>query len=59
MIPIAGNWSGKGRHDGVGYYNPWAGTFHLRNRASKGPANVVIRFGPRYMVPLAGDWFGV
>jgi hypothetical protein len=58
MIPIVGNWTGLDKHDGVGYYNPWAGTFRLRDRAVKGPVDAFIRFGPPHMIPLAGEWVG-
>ena len=59
MIPVVGNWTGVGRQDGVGYYNPRTGTFYLRDRLDAGAAPTrSIRFGPRHMIPLTGEWFG-
>lgn len=55
MRPLVGRWTG-GRADEVGFYNPGTGWFHLRDHLSAGPASEEFRFGPRNMVPLAGDW---
>ncbi|SRR5579875_639793 len=55
MIPIVGNWLG-GRRDYVGYYNKWTGTFYLRRGLTSRPAGLAVRFGPRVMFPLVGDW---
>jgi surface antigen len=62
MMPLAGAWSGPapagraGRPDGVGFYNPSDGWFHLRAALSGGPATDVFKFGPGGMIPLAGRW---
>lgn len=55
MKPVAGNWAG-GRRDGIGFYNPRTGWFHLRRALSAGRVSEQFRFGPPGMVPLAGDW---
>jgi surface antigen len=57
MIPLAGQWAGRGA-DGIGYYDPRTGTFHLRDKLSSGPANYSFAFGPPGMVPLIGNWDG-
>lgn len=57
MIPVIGNW-GSRRRDGVGYYNPGDGWFYLRDSPSAGRLSYRFRFGPRHMIPLAGDWAG-
>ena len=50
---------GDGR-DGIGLYDPKSGHFYLRNLASSGEADLVVRFGPARarLRPLAGDWDG-
>jgi hypothetical protein len=55
MRPIAGNWTG-GSKDGIGFYNPHSGWFHLRSRLSAGPALAQFKFGPGGMIPLVGKW---
>jgi surface antigen len=57
MVPLAGQWTGRGA-DGIGYYDPRTGTFHLRDKLSSGPANYSFTFGPPGMVPLVGNWDG-
>jgi hypothetical protein len=57
MIPVAGNWAG-GTTTGVGLYDPRNGWFWLRDRVGRGPAGYSFRFGPRGMIPVAGDWLG-
>jgi surface antigen len=57
MIPLVGDWDGDGR-DGIGYYDPRNGTFHLRDSPSAGRASYTFKFGPRGMIPLAGNWSG-
>jgi surface antigen len=57
MTPLAGQWAGRGA-DGIGYYDPRTGTFHLRDKLSAGPADYSFTFGPPGMVPLIGNWDG-
>jgi hypothetical protein len=57
----ATRWPGTGTGTGGtvwGYYNPRTGIFNLRNRASKGRASEIVRFGPPPMIPLVGVWSG-
>ena len=58
-VPLSGDWDGDGR-DGIGLYDPKSGHFYLRNLASSGEADLVVRFGPARarLRPLAGDWDG-
>jgi surface antigen len=59
IIPLVGDWSGRGT-DNVGYYNPKYGTFRLLGvRRTGRHRNVVFRFGPPHMIPLIGDWTGI
>jgi hypothetical protein len=65
IVPIAGNWpaNGEGYRDGIGYYNPADGTWHLRNDATRpGGSNYSYRgiggYASTEMVPVAGDWDG-
>jgi NlpC/P60 family len=44
--------------DGIGYYDPANGSFHLRNSLSSGPSNYAFVLGPPHMIPLVGDWNG-
>ncbi|MEJ5867717.1 polysaccharide deacetylase family protein [Pseudokineococcus sp. 5B2Z-1] len=53
--PLVGDWDGDGR-DGVGVAR--RGVLHLRQSATTGPAQVVLRYGAPGDVPLAGDWDG-
>jgi surface antigen len=57
MVPLAGQWTGRGA-DGIGYYDPRTGSFHLRDKLSSGRANYTFTFGPPGMVPLVGNWDG-
>jgi surface antigen len=57
MIPLAGQWTGRSA-DGIGYYDPRTGTFHLRDKLGDGPANYSFAFGPPGMIPLVGNWDG-
>ncbi len=59
IIPLSGNWNGGDTIDGIGLYDPDAGTFYLRNDpATSGGADLTIRFGPRpsTLLPVVGDW---
>ncbi len=59
MVPLAGAWSaapraGRARRaghvsraDGVGFYNPADGWFHLRDRAVRGPGHRRVQVRPR------------
>ena len=44
--------------DGVGVYDPVAGTFLLRNALSAGAPDIQFRYGPKRNAwkPLAGVW---
>jgi surface antigen len=56
MIALAGKWTAAGQ--GIGYYDPRTGWFHLHEALGRrGPVRS-FRFGPPGMTPLAGDWTG-
>jgi len=55
--PLIGDWRGRGL-DGTGYYDRRYGTFHLLRAGAHG-MNIKARFGPKHMIPLAGDWNGL
>lgn len=62
VMPLIGDWRGTGM-DGIGFYNPRYGTFHLLGvRRPRGlgalGSNIKATFGPKYMIPLIGDWKG-
>ncbi len=59
VLPLIGDWRGTGL-DGVGFYTPKYGTFHLLSavKTKKGMANLTFSFGPHYVTPLVGDWTG-
>jgi len=58
MIPLRGNWNGGDSIDGIGLYDPAAGTFLLRNNPTSGAADISFRYGPRpsTLIPVVGDW---
>ncbi len=41
-----------------GVYDPRDGYFRLRNNNSPGPPEYAFQFGPKYWVPIIGDWNG-
>ena len=59
VVPIVGNWNGGDTIDGIGLYDPDAGTFYLKNDPStSGGADLTIRFGPKNstLIPVVGNW---
>ncbi|MEZ4292908.1 MAG: hypothetical protein R3E53_21195, partial [Myxococcota bacterium] len=59
--PIAGDWSGRHRGDGIGLYDSSTGRFALKHDPTTGgPADVEFRFGAagRGLIPIVGDWNG-
>ncbi len=57
LIPIVGNWDDDDR-DNVGLYDPAERTFFLRMTQSDGPADRAFRFGPKGLMPVAGNFDG-
>lgn len=53
-VPLIGDWRGGGT-DGMGFYNPRYGTFHLLGAGAR-HSNIEATFGPPHMIPLVGDW---
>jgi surface antigen len=60
VIPLVGDWRGD-HSDGLGYYVPRTGAFHLlkAHRSGRKVSNLIFRFGPPGMIPLVGDWTGI
>jgi hypothetical protein len=58
MLPIAGNWTGTGKADGVGLYSPTSSVFYLKNATTTGFADLAFAYGPANsgMKPIVGDW---
>lgn len=59
IVPLSGNWNGGDTIDGIGLYDPDAGTFYLKNDPStSGGADLTIRFGPKNstLIPVVGNW---
>ena len=58
-LPLTGDWDGNGT-DTVGFYDPFTGTFFIKNRHAGGAADRVYRFGliGAGWLPLTGDWDG-
>lgn len=59
IVPLRGNWNGGDTIDGIGLYDPDAGTFYLKNNPStSGGADLTIRFGPKNstLIPVVGNW---
>ena len=54
-IPVMGDWNGNGI-DTPGWFH--RGDWHLRNSHSRGPADIVLRYGRDGDMPVAGDWNG-
>ena len=57
LLGVAGNFNAD-RIDTAGMYNPWTGTFYLRDENSPGFPNQSFVFLPagRSGLPIAGDW---
>lgn len=59
IVALRGNWNGGDAIDGIGLYDPDAGTFYLKNNpATSGGADLTIRFGPfnSTLIPVVGNW---
>ena len=56
-IPVVGNWDDDDT-DTVGVYDPATRTFYLRTTNAGGAADLVIRYGPTNLTPVAGDYDG-
>ena len=54
FIPLVGDWNGDGI-EGIGVYDPSNGSFHLRQAASEGTADIIIGLGAPNLIPLS--WY--
>lgn len=57
-LPVVGNWDDDDT-DNVGLYDPATRTFFLRTANAGGPADIVVRYGPTNLTPVAGDYDGL
>lgn len=56
LVPLAGDWTGKG-FDSIGVY--WSdGKFCLRNSNTPGAADLEFAYGNYGDIPLVGNWTG-
>lgn len=58
FVPVVGDWNGDGI-DTVGLYDPAERTFFLRDALADGPADRVLRFGQKELLPVAGNFDGL
>ena len=58
-VGLAGDWSGGGGGDTVGYYDPSTSTFHLSSANAADATDTAVQFGaPETFMPVTGDWTG-